>query len=104
LIGLLVVLSLIFAAVRLIAQETSGVPRGAIRPYVGAYMPTGEQREFLKDAVLVGAQASWTLNRRARSVRGVGPIPQSADRRPRRQPTRVNVASVAPSGNSASSM
>jgi hypothetical protein len=61
LIGLFVVLSLIFAAVKLTAQE-SGASRGAIRPYVGAYIPTGEQRDFLKDAVLVGAQASWTLN------------------------------------------
>ena len=39
-----------------------GASRGAIRPYVGAYIPTGEQRDFLKDALLVGAQASWTLN------------------------------------------
>lgn len=62
LIGLFVVLSLIFAAVQLTAQESSGASRGAIRPYVGAYIPTGEQRDVLKDAVLVGAQASWTLN------------------------------------------
>jgi hypothetical protein len=32
-----------------------------LRPYVGAYVPTGDQRDFLKDAVLVGAQASWRL-------------------------------------------
>jgi Outer membrane protein beta-barrel domain len=61
LIGLFVVLALILAAVKLTAQETPGA-RGAIRPYVGAYIPTGEQRDFLKDAVLVGAQASWTLD------------------------------------------
>ena len=30
-----------------------------LRPYVGAYVPTGDQRDFLKDAVLLGAQASW---------------------------------------------
>lgn len=29
------------------------------RPFVGGYVPTGDQRDFLKDAVLVGAQGSW---------------------------------------------
>ena len=28
-----------------------------LRPYVGAYIPTGDQRDFLQDAVLVGGQA-----------------------------------------------
>jgi hypothetical protein len=39
----------------------TGGTRGAfeLRPYVGAYVPTGDQRDLLKDAVLVGAQASW---------------------------------------------
>jgi hypothetical protein len=32
-----------------------------LRPYVGAYVPTGEQRDLLKDALLVGAQASWRI-------------------------------------------
>jgi hypothetical protein len=32
-----------------------------LRPYVGAYIPTGDQRDLLKDAVLVGAQASWRV-------------------------------------------
>jgi hypothetical protein len=32
-----------------------------LRPYVGAYVPTGDQRDFLKDAVLAGAQASWRV-------------------------------------------
>ena len=30
-----------------------------VRPFVGAYVPTGNQRDILKDAVLTGAQASW---------------------------------------------
>ena len=30
-----------------------------LRPYVGAFSPTGDQRQVLKDAVLVGGQASW---------------------------------------------
>jgi hypothetical protein len=34
-----------------------------LRPYVGAYIPTGDQRDLLKDAVLVGAQASWRATR-----------------------------------------
>lgn len=33
-----------------------------LRPYVGAYLPTGDQRDFLEDAVLTGAQASWRIN------------------------------------------
>jgi hypothetical protein len=32
-----------------------------IRPFAGAYIPTGDQRDLLKDAVLVGAQASWRV-------------------------------------------
>ena len=32
-----------------------------IRPYVGAYLPTGDQRDVLKDAVLIGAQASYRV-------------------------------------------
>jgi hypothetical protein len=31
------------------------------RPFVGAYVPTGEQRDLLEDAVLLGAQASWRV-------------------------------------------
>lgn len=32
-----------------------------IRPYVGAYLPTGDQRDLLKDAVFAGAQASYRV-------------------------------------------
>lgn len=55
----LLVLGLLVAGATLPAQENVGVARGAIRPFVGAYIPTGDQRDFLKDAVLLGAQASW---------------------------------------------
>ena len=46
------------------AQDQVLTTRGAggafeIRPYVGAYVPTGDQRDLLEDAVLVGAQASY---------------------------------------------
>ena len=32
-----------------------------IRPYAGAYIPTGDQRDLLEDAVLAGAQAAWRI-------------------------------------------
>ena len=32
-----------------------------VRPYAGAYIPTGDQRDLLEDAVLVGAQASYRI-------------------------------------------
>ena len=32
-----------------------------LRPYAGAYIPTGDQRDLLEDAVLVGAQASYRI-------------------------------------------
>jgi hypothetical protein len=32
-----------------------------IRPYAGAFIPTGQQRDFLKDAVIVGGQASYRI-------------------------------------------
>jgi hypothetical protein len=34
-----------------------------VRPIVGALVPTGAQRDLLKDAVLVGAQASYAVTR-----------------------------------------
>ena len=40
-------------------NHDSGLGRFVIRPYVGAYLPTGDDRDFLKDATLVGAQVSW---------------------------------------------
>jgi hypothetical protein len=33
--------------------------RFEVRPFVGAFIPTGDQRNVLKDAVLAGVQASW---------------------------------------------
>src|SRR5690349_4732837 len=32
-----------------------------VRPYAGAYIPTGDQRDLLKDAVIVGGQASYRI-------------------------------------------
>lgn len=33
--------------------------RFEVRPYAGAYIPTGDQRNAVKDAVLAGVQLSW---------------------------------------------
>ena len=41
------------------AKAQSTTPAFEIRPFVGAYIPTGDQRDALKDAVLVGGQLSW---------------------------------------------
>src|SRR5256885_8642005 len=58
--GLLVVVSLGAGASALRAQSTNY--RAAVRPFVGAYVPTGDQRDFVKPAVLAGAQASMAFN------------------------------------------
>ena len=42
-----------------IASHSNGFE---LRPYVGAYIPTGDQRDLLRDAVLVGGQASYRIN------------------------------------------
>ena len=47
------------AAQDVVAYHSNGFE---VRPYVGAYIPTGDQRDLLKDAVLVGGQASYRLN------------------------------------------
>src|SRR5947208_1821879 len=40
--------------------QAQGVTSGfELRPFVGAYIPTGDQRDLLKDAVLVGGQLTW---------------------------------------------
>jgi hypothetical protein len=42
-----------------VAYHSSGFE---LRPYAGAFIPTGKQRDLLRDAVLVGGQASYRLN------------------------------------------
>lgn len=42
-----------------VAKAQSGTPAFELRPFVGAYIPTGDQRDLLEDAVLVGGQLSW---------------------------------------------
>lgn len=48
-------------AVRVQAQYPSQNPV-QIRPLVGGIVPTGDERDVLKSAVLVGAQASYAVN------------------------------------------
>ena len=50
--------ALALSAVTAQAQSITG-GRFEVRPFVGAYIPTGDQRDLLKDAVLAGAQLSW---------------------------------------------
>lgn len=48
------------------AAQTDGSLRTSLelRPFVGAFIPTGrEHRDFVKDAFLLGAQASWAFSR-----------------------------------------
>ena len=42
----------------------SAIPNVWLRPELGAYIPTGQQRNLLENAVLVGAQAQWDLTPR----------------------------------------
>ncbi len=53
--------------------------RGAIelRPYVGAVVPTGAQRDVLTDAVLVGAQLGWHFHDRLAVTGSFGWAPAS---------------------------
>lgn len=51
-------LAIVASGSRVEAQNGLGLE---VRPFVGAYIPTGDQRDFLKDAVLVGGQASWQV-------------------------------------------
>ena len=46
-----------------VALAQDAPSRGAfeVRPYAGAYVPTGDHRDLLRDAVIVGAQASYRL-------------------------------------------
>jgi hypothetical protein len=54
-------LAALFALVGTTARAQAGGLGLEVRPFVGAYIPTGDQRDFLKDAVLVGGQASWRV-------------------------------------------
>jgi hypothetical protein len=57
--GVVILGSLVLAATSGSAQVSAA--RGEIRPFVGAYIPTGDQRDVLEDAVLVGAQGAYRI-------------------------------------------
>jgi len=48
-----------FAVPAAAARAQDAAPAFEVRPFVGTYIPTGNQRDLLKDAVLVGGQISW---------------------------------------------
>ena len=50
-----------FVPASLEAQDVRSSNGFELRPYAGAYIPTGTQRDLLKDAVIVGGQASYRL-------------------------------------------
>jgi hypothetical protein len=61
--------ALVLAAGAAGAQSAApGLPAAAygrgleLRPFAGAVLPTGDQRDLLKDAALVGAQAGWAFH------------------------------------------
>lgn len=56
-----VILALTAAVNSLAAQY---VPAMEIRPMAGAYILTGDQRDFLDDSFMAGAQASWLATQR----------------------------------------
>jgi hypothetical protein len=52
-----------FAALAATQARAEEAPRKfAIAPFVGAYVPTGDQRDVLDDALLVGVTASYDLH------------------------------------------
>jgi hypothetical protein len=94
--GLVTLVALVAFSGRLLAQGTSSGSRGAIRPILGAYVPTGDQREFLKDAVLAGAQASLNFGSNFAGDRLVrlGAVEGQDHRRAIRRSTRISTTSV----------
>jgi len=60
-LALVAIAALTAFAIRAEAQAP-GESAVRVRPVVGALVPTGDERDLLKNAVLVGGQASYTLN------------------------------------------
>ena len=54
-------LTVALAAVPAITTQVEAQTSAAIRPTVGVFVPTGDQRDLLKDAVLAGIQGSYNL-------------------------------------------
>jgi hypothetical protein len=45
------------------ARRDADSPRFEVRPFVGAYLPTGDQRDLLSDVVVVGGQVGYAVTR-----------------------------------------
>lgn len=54
-------LTVAFAALPTLTTQVGAQTTVAIRPTVGVFVPTGDQRNLLKDAILVGIQGSYNL-------------------------------------------
>jgi hypothetical protein len=54
-------LTVALAAVPALTTQVEAQTSFAIRPTVGVFVPTGDQRDLLKDALLVGVQGSYNL-------------------------------------------
>jgi hypothetical protein len=70
---------LVLAAASANAQAPGA--RVEVRPFVGAYVPTGAHRDLLRDAVLVGAQVAWPLHEHIAVTGSFGWAP-AADKTP----------------------
>lgn len=62
-VGLGFMASAVPARAQLTGGAPAALPGGAfeLRPIAGAYIPTGDQRDVLEDAVLAGVQGSWRI-------------------------------------------
>lgn len=60
-LGVAVTVALTAFAARADAQTMSGQRPVEIRPFAGALVPTGDHRDLLKGAVLVGAQVAYSF-------------------------------------------
>jgi outer membrane protein with beta-barrel domain len=54
-------LTVALAAIPTITTQVEAQTTASIRPTVGVFVPTGDQRDLLKDAILVGIQGSYNL-------------------------------------------
>jgi hypothetical protein len=60
------------AATPALAQQQEPVRKFQISPYVGAFLPTGDQRDVLDDALLTGLNLSYDVNPYVAVVGSVG--------------------------------
>jgi hypothetical protein len=61
-----------------LAQEARAAQRFQLAPFVGAFIPTGDQRDLLDDALLVGLTATYDVHPHLAVVGAVGWAPTEA--------------------------